>query len=138
MAKAEKFSGSKSSPGMVSCEDLCRKYHAYGKRVNPNPVTIRRPSSRTGNMAALATVLLVAAAPAWAAPPVDNPLAKYNLKWTGDIRWSHVVDVTNMPGATADERFEAAQKKLGEEGGVVYFPAGEYIFPDHLKLAAEW
>ena len=38
-------------------------------------------------------------------------------------------------GATSDERFEAAQKKLGKEGGVVYFPAGEYFLHEHLKLA---
>jgi hypothetical protein len=72
---------------------------------------------------------------AGAAVPTDNPLKKYGLKWTEDIAWTKVVDITTMPGATSDDRFEAAQKKLGEEGGVVYFPAGEYFFHDHLKLA---
>ncbi len=106
-------------------------------QLNLSPATIRRPSSRTRNMAALAMALLAAATvPASAAPPVDNPLAKYDLKWTGDIRWSHVVDVTDMPGTTAQERFEAARKQLGNEGGVVYFPAGTYTFAADLTLAA--
>lgn len=70
-----------------------------------------------------------------AAVPTDNPLKKYDLKWTEDVAWSLVVDVTTMPGVTSDERFEAAQKKLGKEGGVVYFPAGEYFLHEHLKLA---
>ena len=73
---------------------------------------------------------------AGAAVPTANPLKKYELKWIDDIAWTKVVDVTTMPGATVDERFEAAQKKLGEDGGVVYFPAGEYICHDHLKLAS--
>src|SRR5208282_4482126 len=49
---------------------------------------------------------------AGAAVPTDNPLKKYDLPWTEDIAWTKVVDITTMPGATADERFEAAQKKL--------------------------
>ena len=73
---------------------------------------------------------------AGAAVPTDNPLKKYGLKWTEDIAWTKVVDITTMPGATADERFEAAQKKLGEDGGVVHFPAGEHVFHDHLRLAS--
>jgi len=72
---------------------------------------------------------------AGAAVPTDNPLKKYDLKWIEEIAWTKVVDITTMPGATAHERFEVAQKKLGKDGGVVYFPAGEYVFHDHLRLA---
>ena len=48
-----------------------------------------------------------------AAVPTDNPLKKYDLKWTEDIAWTNVVDITTMPGATSNERFRGSPKEAG-------------------------
>lgn len=54
--------------------------------------------------------------------------------WIGDLTWHRHVDITTMPGENWNQRFEAAQDALGEEGGIVRFPAGDYELADHLKL----
>lgn len=70
-----------------------------------------------------------------AAPPVDDPAARYGLAWTGALPWDRVVVVTNFAGASWDERFAAAQRAVAEQGGgVVYFPAGDYAFTNTLYL----
>ncbi len=70
--------------------------------------------------------------------PADNPVAaRYGdaaPAWTGQLPWDRVVDVTAFGGETADARLEAAMDALGEAGGVVYFPPGEYRFADDIVL----
>jgi hypothetical protein len=79
--------------------------------------------------------LLQARAANDAAPPNDDPLARYKLAWTGKIRWSQVIDFSKQPGANDDERLAAAQQILVKRGGgVVYFPAGTYRFRESIWL----
>jgi hypothetical protein len=74
-------------------------------------------------------------APLNGALPTDNPVARYGLAWTNEIRWNAVVSIHDFPGATVDRRLEAAQRALVERGGgVVFFPAGTYRFADHVRL----
>ena len=67
--------------------------------------------------------------------PHDNPVSKYKLKWTDDIRWSNVVLIIDYQGKTLEERFTGAQADLAAKGGgVVYFPPGVYTFKESLYL----
>jgi len=68
--------------------------------------------------------------------PRDNPAAHLKLGWTAKLKWDHVIDVTAMPGTDWSSRLDEAQRRLtAQGGGVVYFPAGKYIFDDHIYLA---
>lgn len=68
--------------------------------------------------------------------PADDPLDKYRLAWTKQVKWTQAVDVTKMKGGSIDEKLAAAQRLLSAGGGgVVYFPAGEYRFADTIQLA---
>jgi len=78
--------------------------------------------------------LLVAAVPGFAAVPTDNPLTPYKVSWAEKLNWSRTVDIATVAGATADEKLAAAQKQLGAEGGVIFFPAGVYQFKEHITL----
>jgi len=67
--------------------------------------------------------------------PKHNPTAQYNLGWTNEIRWSQVVNIKDFSGETWAVRLESAQQALAVKGGgIIYFPAGEYEFQEHLKL----
>lgn len=69
--------------------------------------------------------------------PTDNPTAKHKLAWTDEIKWGNVVDITRMEGGGKywNKRLMAAQKLVANSGGgVVYFPAGNYHFEDHVEL----
>ncbi len=67
--------------------------------------------------------------------PSDDPLDKYRLPWTKQVRWAQAVDVTKMKGRSIDEQLAAAQQLLkAAGGGVVYFPPGEYRFSDTILL----
>lgn len=69
--------------------------------------------------------------------PGNNPTAHLKLDWTYDLKWSNVVDITRTPGRSKywDDRLNEAQKLVADAGGgVVYFPAGEYHFEDHIRL----
>src|SRR4051794_32077258 len=81
-----------------------------------------------------ALCLLPGSAAAAAAPPTDNPAARYRLPWTDDLRWKNVVNIADVAGDTADERLAEAQRRLAGKGGVVFFPAGVYRFRDHIRL----
>lgn len=67
--------------------------------------------------------------------PTTDPAAPLGLDWTGKLPWDRVVDVSSVPGPDWDSRFAKAQEALAAGGGgVVYFPAGEYRFRDHIEL----
>lgn len=85
----------------------------------------------------LAALILTggASAPVRKAPPSGNPLERYHLPWTETVRWSSIVDISTIPGATASEKLETAQARLvANGGGVVYFPPGVYQFQDDIRL----
>ncbi|MBN1817711.1 MAG: hypothetical protein JW828_10140 [Sedimentisphaerales bacterium] len=64
-----------------------------------------------------------------------DPLAQYTLEWTGQIRWDNIVDISMVAGPSLAARLNKAQKQLQVKGGgVVYFPAGEYAFADHIHI----
>ncbi len=65
----------------------------------------------------------------------DNPLARYRIPWTREIRWSSVVSIEDFPNGSLEARFEAAQTAVASQGGgVVFFPAGVYRFSESLAL----
>lgn len=69
--------------------------------------------------------------------PQNDPAAHLELPWTAQLKWDVVVDVTTMVGGGKywDQRFAKAQEEVASHGGgVVFFPAGEYHFEDHLQL----
>lgn len=67
--------------------------------------------------------------------PTSNPVASYGLDWTNEIAWDRVVDITTIGGKSWQASLAAAQRQLVEQGGgVVYFPAGEYYFPDSVTI----
>ena len=66
--------------------------------------------------------------------PTDDPLARFGQAWTGKLAWSKVVSIADVPGANADERLRNAQSKLAGKGGVVYFPAGVYVFQHNIVI----
>ncbi|MGF1580127.1 MAG: hypothetical protein ACFCD0_12260 [Gemmataceae bacterium] len=78
-------------------------------------------------------VITLAATITKADVPTDNPVAKYDLKWTDAIAWNQVIDISNVKGDSLEARFDDAQKRL-PKGGVVYFPAGVYRFQNSLKI----
>lgn len=73
-----------------------------------------------------------------AEPPTDNAVASYYTgpegypAWTGQIRWSNVIDMSQYPhGHSNFERFENARDELAAKGGgVLYYPGGVYDFSD--------
>ncbi len=89
---------------------------------------------RTTISPARMAVLFALTTIAGCATPTDNPAESYGLAWTSRIHWSNVVNIRDVPGATWNERFRVARQQLGPDGGVVYFPAGEYRLEDHLVL----
>ena len=70
--------------------------------------------------------------------PTDNPAAALQIAWTGELPWSHVIDITTISGSGKywDQRLVEAQQQLTARGrgGVLYFPAGEYHFEHHIQL----
>lgn len=54
--------------------------------------------------------------------------------WTRALPWDRVVNVTNAPGETWNDRIAAAQNQLGDAGGVVYLPAGTYALKHTIRL----
>lgn len=76
------------------------------------------------------------AAASLAAQPTDNPVAAlYGAEagypaWTNNIRWDNAIDMSAYAnGANHFERFENARDELhAKGGGVLYYPAGEYVF----------
>lgn len=87
-------------------------------------------------LAAVITILVPTHQMAMAVPfTSDNPVAKYELKWTSEIKWSNVVSITDCQGQTIEERFQEAQVVVaGKGGGVVYFPAGVYKFSESVYI----
>ncbi len=68
--------------------------------------------------------------------PTNNPASRWDTAgWTDDLPWATVIDIRQMPGQNVDEQLAEAQRRLAGRGGVVYFPAGEYHFADHVRLA---
>lgn len=68
--------------------------------------------------------------------PSDNPTSHLNLDWTHQLKWINVIDITTIDGSGKywDQRLVKAQQELSGHGGVVYFPAGEYHFENHIHL----
>ncbi len=86
---------------------------------------------------AAVAVLACMSVTAVAAPPTDNPVTRYELAWTDEIKWDNVVDVSAEPGDTIMQKLASAQKALVVKGGgVAYFPAGTYQLADTIELQA--
>ncbi|WP_145288451.1 right-handed parallel beta-helix repeat-containing protein [Pirellulimonas nuda] len=67
----------------------------------------------------------------------NNPTSRLGLAWTEQIRWGSVLDVTRMEGGGKywDKRLVEAQSRVAQAGGgVIYFPAGDYHFENHIHL----
>ncbi len=76
-----------------------------------------------------------------AGQPIPQAKANNSLKeyiglapWTNEINWDNSVSIADMPGRSYDERITIAQKALGQLGGVIDFPAGEYKFENTILL----
>jgi hypothetical protein len=71
-----------------------------------------------------------------ASVPRNNPASGLKLSWTGKLKWDNVVDITSVSGGDWAKRLANAQKQLAAKGGgVVYLPAGKYIFTDSITIA---
>ncbi len=74
------------------------------------------------------------------AGPLDNPYrTKYPnspaTHWTNFINWYRMVDITQVPGASWEERINRVQDSLSPiGGGIIYFPAGTYNFENDITL----
>jgi hypothetical protein len=69
--------------------------------------------------------------------PVDDPAAHHGLAWTGGFAWARVLSVTEVAGATWDERIAAGLARLAAQGGgVLHLPAGDYPLAGPLRLPA--
>jgi hypothetical protein len=80
-------------------------------------------------------LLAFLATPALAAPPTDDPAAKYGQAWTREVRWDNVVSIADFEGGSLEERLAVAQDAVAKKGGgVVFFPAGTYAFKEDVKL----
>ncbi|MGF1494642.1 MAG: hypothetical protein ACFBSC_19775 [Microcoleaceae cyanobacterium] len=67
--------------------------------------------------------------------PADNPIKTSLASWTQEIRWRCVYNIEDFPGNNLINRFNAARDAAAQAGGgVVYFPAGIYNFPDSIQL----
>ncbi len=80
---------------------------------------------------------LVSQSPTWLMgdEPQGEPLGAMKLGWTGQLKWSRVVDVSRVAGESTDEKLATAQTMLAMNGGgVAYFPAGTYRFRESIKL----
>ncbi|MGL5083030.1 MAG: glycosyl hydrolase family 28-related protein [Microcoleaceae cyanobacterium] len=70
--------------------------------------------------------------------PTDNAIAAYYGQaaetWTDQIRWNCVYNINDFPGSNLVTRFNLARDAATKAGGVVYFPAGTYIFTDSIIL----
>ncbi len=68
--------------------------------------------------------------------PIDNPVKRYALDWTDEIKWAQTVCLYDFKGGTPAEKLAVAQALLAPNGGgIVYFPAGTYRFHDSIRLA---
>lgn len=78
--------------------------------------------------------------PSWlnaAALPTGNPLAGLKVAWTNQLKWNNVINISTIKGQGKyfDKRLKQAQAMLSKKGGgVVFFPAGQYHFADHIQL----
>jgi hypothetical protein len=71
--------------------------------------------------------------------PKDNPIAakygKQSYPWTSEIKWSCTYNIQDFQGGTIADRFNFARDiAAANGGGVIYFPAGTYEFPDSIYL----
>lgn len=71
--------------------------------------------------------------------PTDNPVAsKYGQQaypWTSEIKWQCVYNIQDFQGGTLLDRFNFLRDVAAANGGgVIYFPAGTYSFPDSIYL----
>ena len=55
-------------------------------------------------------------------------------RWPARLNWLRVVDITTVEGDRWDSRVEAAQDRLGDGGGVIWFPPGEYAVRETIRL----
>lgn len=89
-------------------------------------------------MKKISLALTALAVTSWAAVNAENPVASFYPDgypaWTDNINWDNVVNmktdsrITSITGEWA--RFEKGVEILGEQGGVLYYPAGTYSFTD--------
>ncbi|MCC3428535.1 MAG: hypothetical protein JGK08_00135, partial [Microcoleus sp. PH2017_04_SCI_O_A] len=67
--------------------------------------------------------------------PIDSRYGKQSYPWTSEIKWSCAYNIQDFQGGTLIDRFNFARDiAAANGGGVVYFPAGTYEFPDSIYL----
>lgn len=71
--------------------------------------------------------------------PTDNAIAAFYGKdaypWTNQIKWNCVYNINDFQGSNLINRFNQARDAAANNGGgVIYFPAGTYTFPDSIQL----
>ena len=64
------------------------------------------------------------------AAPTDSLALALNVSWANDFDWENVVSITDCgakgDGTDATEAIREAVRRLGETGGIVFFPRGVY------------
>ena len=76
------------------------------------------------------------------AQPIDNPYtSKYGndpTHWTNAIKWNTVYNINAYAGANWDEKLTNAQADaVSKGGGIIYFPAGTYLFNNDITLQSK-
>ncbi|WP_293281864.1 MULTISPECIES: O-antigen ligase family protein [unclassified Microcoleus] len=67
--------------------------------------------------------------------PIDSRYGKQSYPWTSEIKWTCAYNIQDFQGGTLIDRFNFARDiAAANGGGVVYFPAGTYEFPDSIYL----
>jgi len=71
--------------------------------------------------------------------PTSNPYRdKYpstGYHWTDKLPWDKVYNINNYSGTTWEQKLTNAQNDIvSKGGGVLYFPAGDYVFTQNLTL----
>ena len=67
--------------------------------------------------------------------PRKDPASHLKLGWTDKLKWDNIIDITKISGSDWADRLKNAQRRLRTNGGgVVYFPAGKYVFTNSIYL----
>ena len=83
---------------------------------------------------ALATTMVATLSLPGYSLPHGNPAAEYSLEWVETLPWKRVVNIQEFSGTSWTERLMLAQEALRPEGGVIFFPAGTYLFEEDIVL----
>jgi len=67
--------------------------------------------------------------------PTENPVERYDISWTNEIKWNNTIDISAVEGKDWHDKLDRLQNALADSGGgVIYFPAGRYVFRKPILL----